>query len=243
MVKGAFGEDEERADAAFFSRSRKTISGMVAEHEEDESLPPVQSGPAETVADLAADADVPETVREQIGKSFAHVFGEVPPAAHNVLDNKLVEEGTRRAHTAQLEQKVAALQQELAAQAASQADGDDTPLWDGDSAAAPIELRVPAEKGSAHPYGDGKPGRSVCCSSRSMGTKPRASTERIRRCNSGTEGGNRRKGRFPPFTVLGGFSRFSTKCGRPAARETVKIHVFGRIALKTGEKVCYTTNI
>ena len=89
---------------------------------------------------------MPETVRDQIGKSFAHVFGEVPPAAHNVLDGKLVEEGTRRAHTAQLEQKVVALQQELAAQAASQADGDDTPPWDGDGAAAPIELRMPAEK-------------------------------------------------------------------------------------------------
>ena len=80
----------------------------------------------------------PENVREQIGKSYAHVFGETPPAAHNVLDNKLVEEGTRRAHTAQLEQKVAALQQELAAQAAERADEDD--------AAAPIELRVPEEK-------------------------------------------------------------------------------------------------
>ena len=88
---------------------------------------------------------MPESVREQIGKSYAHVFGETPPAAHNVLDNKLVEEGTRRAHTAQLEQKVAALQQELAAQAAERADEDDSAPWDED-AAAPIELRVPEEK-------------------------------------------------------------------------------------------------
>ena len=144
VVKNAFGEDGEQADTAFF-QIQKTISGMVAEREEDESLPPV-SLTAQTVADLALEAEVPEPVREQIEKSYAHVFGDTPPAAHNVLDNKLVEEGTRRAHTAQLEQKVAALQQELAAQAASQADGDDTPPWDGDSAAAPIELRVPAEK-------------------------------------------------------------------------------------------------
>lgn len=143
VVKNAFGEDEEQADAAFF-KIQKTISGMVAEREEDESLPPV-SLTAETLADLAAEAEVPENVREQIGKSYAHVFGETPPAAHNVLDNKLVEEGTRRAHTAQLEQKVAALQQELAAQAAERADEDDSAPWD-EEAAAPIELRVPEEK-------------------------------------------------------------------------------------------------
>ena len=143
VVKSAFGEDEEQADAAFF-KIQKTISGMVAEREEDESLPPV-SLTAETVAGLAAEAEVPENVREQIGKSYAHVFGETPPAAHNVLDNKLVEEGTRRAHTAQLEQKVAALQQELAAQAAERADEDDSAPW-ADDTSAPIELRVPEDK-------------------------------------------------------------------------------------------------
>lgn len=143
VVKSAFGEDEEQADAAFF-KIQKTISGMVAEREEDESLPPV-SLTAETLADLAAEAEVPESVREQIGKSYAHVFGETPPAAHNVLDNKLVEEGTRRAHTAQLEQKVAALQQELAAQAAERADEDDSAPW-AEDAAAPIELRVSESK-------------------------------------------------------------------------------------------------
>ena len=84
-------------------------------------------------------------MREQIGKSYAHVFGEMPPAAQNVLDNKLVEEGTRRAHTAQLEQKVAALQQELAAQAAERAEEDDAAPWAEDES-APIELRVPEGK-------------------------------------------------------------------------------------------------
>lgn len=144
VVKNAFGEDGEQADTAFF-QIQKTISGMVAEREEDESLPPV-SLTAQTVADLALEAEVPEPVREQIEKSYAHVFGDTPPAAHNVLDNKLVEEGTRRAHTAQLEQKVAALQQELAAQAAQRADEGDTPPWAEGGASAPIELRVPEDK-------------------------------------------------------------------------------------------------
>ena len=103
VVIDAFGEDEEQADQAFFKMQR-TISAMVAEREEDESLPPVELT-AEAVADLALEAEIPEKVREQIGKSYAHTFGEQPPAAQNVLDSRLVEEGAVREHTAALEQK------------------------------------------------------------------------------------------------------------------------------------------
>lgn len=143
VVLDAFGEDEEQADAAFF-QIQKTISGMVAEREEDESLPPV-SLTAETLSGLATEAEVPDKIREQIEKSYAHVFGDTPPVADNVLDNKLVEEGTARAHTAALEQKVAVLQQELAAQAAQRADeGEDEP-WHEE---AEIELHVPQERAS-----------------------------------------------------------------------------------------------
>lgn len=113
MVHDAFGEDEEQADAAFF-QMQKTISAMVAEREEDESLPPVELT-AEAVSGLATEAEVPDEVRAQIEKSYEQVFGDQPPQAHNVLDSRLVEEGTVKAHTAALEQKVAVLQQELGA--------------------------------------------------------------------------------------------------------------------------------
>ncbi|RGC52125.1 DUF4317 family protein [Agathobaculum butyriciproducens] len=97
---------------------QKTISAMVAEREEDESLPPVELT-AEAVSGLATEAEVPDEVRAQIEKSYEQVFGDQPPQAHNVLDSRLVEEGTVKAHTAALEQKVAVLQQELAHQAAN----------------------------------------------------------------------------------------------------------------------------
>lgn len=143
VVLDAFGEDEEQADAAFF-QIQKTISGMVAEREEDESLPPV-SLTAETLSGLATEAEVPEKVRELMEKSYTHVFGDTPPVADNVLDSKLVEEGTARAHTAALEQKVAVLQQELAAQAAQRTDAEDDAPWHED---AEIELHVPQERAS-----------------------------------------------------------------------------------------------
>ena len=147
VVIDAFGEDEEQADQAFFKMQR-TISAMVAEREEDESLPPVELT-AEAVADLALEAEIPEKVREQIGKSYAHTFGEQPPAAQNVLDSRLVEEGAVREHTAALEQKVAVLQQELAQHAASadEENEDDVPWVTGGS--INIELRVPEERASA----------------------------------------------------------------------------------------------
>lgn len=143
VVLDAFGEDEEQADAAFF-QIQKTISGMVAEREEDESLPPV-SLTAETLSDLATEAEVPEKVRELMEKSYTHVFGDTPPMADNVLDSKLVEEGSVRAHTAALEQKVAVLQQELAAQAAQRTDAEDDAPWREDTE---IELHVPQERAS-----------------------------------------------------------------------------------------------
>ena len=141
VVHDAFGEDEEQADAAFF-QMQKTISAMVAEREEDESLPPVELT-AEAFSDLAAEAEVPENVREQLGKSYEQVFGDQPPQAHNVLDTRLVEEGTARAHTAALEQKVAVLQQELAQQAvrAAEEDEDDVP-WETGTV---IDVRMPEE--------------------------------------------------------------------------------------------------
>ena len=145
VVHDAFGEDEEQADAAFF-QMQKTISAMVAEREEDESLPPVELT-AEAVSGLATEAEVPDSVRAQIEKSYEQVFGDQPPQAHNVLDSRLVEEGTVRAHTAALEQKVAVLQQELAQHAANETDEDDVPWVTGGS--INIELHVPEERAAS----------------------------------------------------------------------------------------------
>lgn len=138
IVKDAFGEEEEQADTAFF-RIQQGISGMMAEREEDETLPPV-SLTAEVVSGLADEIELPAPVRERLEKSYAQSFGDVPPAAANVLDSKVVAEGAVRAHTAELEQKVAVLRQQLA----ERADEDGSAPWQGDD--AQIVLRMPADK-------------------------------------------------------------------------------------------------
>ena len=78
------------------------------------------------------------------------------PAAHNVLDNKLVEEGTRRAHTAQLEQKVAALQQELAAQAAGRAEEDGRRAVERGRRSSADRAARTRKQGGAHPHRHGR---------------------------------------------------------------------------------------
>ena len=138
IVKDAFGEEEEQADTAFF-RIQQGISGMVAEREEDETLPPV-SLTAEVVSGMADEIELPAPVRERLEKSYAQSFGDVPPAAANVLDSKVVAEGAVRAHTAELEQKVAVLRQQLA----ERADEDGSAPWQEDD--AQIVLRMPADK-------------------------------------------------------------------------------------------------
>ncbi len=116
---------------------------MVAEREEDESLPPVELT-AETVAGSGDRGRGAGPVREQIEKSYEQVFGDQPPLAHNVLDSRLVEEGTVKAHTAALEQKVAVLQQELAHQAANAADADEDAVpWETGTV---IDVRMPQER-------------------------------------------------------------------------------------------------
>ncbi len=136
VIQDAFGEEEEKAEDAFF-RIQRTISGMVAEQEEEEDRPPFALT-AEVVSDVISEVDMPAPVRDRIEKSYEQSFGDMPPAAQNVLDSRLVAEGTQRVHTAELEQMVLDLKQRLAEQqeqAEEREDGE-----------AKIVLRLPEEK-------------------------------------------------------------------------------------------------
>ena len=104
VVLDAFGDDEGASGRRLFPDSENHQRHGSPSGRRTSPLPPV-SLTAETLSGLATDAEVPDKIREQIEKSYAHVFGDTPPVADNVLDNKLVEEGTARAHTAALEQK------------------------------------------------------------------------------------------------------------------------------------------
>lgn len=141
IVQQAFGSDTQQADAAYV-QIQKNLGEIVAEQQEDESLPPV-SLTREVAADVMRDVEMPQPVREEIDRAYEQTFGEAPPMANNLVDQKLVEEGARRAHTAALEQKVSALQAELARRPETDADAD-TPPW-ADGPEDGIDLRVPEQ--------------------------------------------------------------------------------------------------
>ncbi len=111
IVTGAFGEDDKKGESAFMLL-QNTIGGIVEELKEDETLPQV-SLTSEVVCDLAADAYIPEDVRERIEKACSEVFGDEPPYVTSLFDAKLAEKGAQRANTIRLEKKIEALSQQL----------------------------------------------------------------------------------------------------------------------------------
>ena len=60
-----------------------------------------------------AQVEMPEEAREIIQEAFADQFGELPPQAQNVVDQKLVEQSVQRIRTAELEEQVTDLKQKL----------------------------------------------------------------------------------------------------------------------------------
>lgn len=144
IVQDAFGEEREQADAAFL-KIQKNLNEIVAERLEDEGAPPV-CVTRETVADVISDVEMPEECKQYIEQGFTQAFGDTPPAAHNLLDEKLLAASAQREHTAALEQQVSTLRERLEAQAAV-ASPDAAP-WDEDGAEAPaaVVVQVPEDK-------------------------------------------------------------------------------------------------
>lgn len=139
IVKSAFGEEEEQAETAFL-KIQKNLNGLVVEQEEDETLPPVTLT-REAVAGVLEDAGVADSARAHIERAYAEEFGQMPPAAQNLLDTKLVAQSAQRERTLALEEQVSALKEQLAQQAEA---GDDAPPWA--ETGAGIVLQVPEEK-------------------------------------------------------------------------------------------------
>lgn len=65
------------------------------------------------MADVVAQVDMSEEAREIIQDAFHEAFGDVPPQAQNVVDEKLVEQSVQRIRTAELEEQVTDLKEQL----------------------------------------------------------------------------------------------------------------------------------
>lgn len=111
VIEGAFGEEKKGAEAAFY-RMQQGLSGMVEENDQYDDAPPVSVTPQD-MQELMEDAQVPPELRENIQAAFQREFGDTPPTARNVLDQKLLDQGAQRQRTLELEQEVHTLRQQL----------------------------------------------------------------------------------------------------------------------------------
>lgn len=162
VVNDAFGDMEEQAETAYLFIQRN-LDGLIQIREETEEGTGDQALTAEDVADVIADIEMPDLVREAIVEGCTQMFGEAMPAASHLLDSKLAAEGERRAQIITLEKKISALEEQLdearggapkaeesAGAPADAGEGEASAPQEGEKAPA-IVLRLPQDRrGTVH---------------------------------------------------------------------------------------------
>ena len=150
VIEDAF-EDPQQGQSVFL-RVQKHLSDMTMPDPGEEEAPPMALTKS-VMEDVMAQVEMPQEAREIIQEAFADKFGDVPPQAQNVVDQKLVEESVQRIRTAELEEQVTDLKQKLETQSAAlteartaaQAAMTANPSAEGEEDAA-ISLRVTPQK-------------------------------------------------------------------------------------------------
>lgn len=112
VVHDAFGDMEEQAESTYLFIQRN-LDGLVSIREETEEGSGDFALTAEDVADVIADIEMPDLVRESILEGCAQMFGGELPSASHLVDPKLAAEGERRAQILTLEKKISSLEQQL----------------------------------------------------------------------------------------------------------------------------------
>lgn len=152
VINDAFGDMQEQAENTYLFIQRN-LDGLVAIREDTEEGSGDFALTAEDVADVIADIEMPDLVRESIIEGCAEMFGGDLPSASHLVDAKLAAEGERRAQILTLQRKITALEEQLdEARGLTTADAEPAePLENSaeGAAAAPrkkLELRLPGAR-------------------------------------------------------------------------------------------------
>ncbi len=152
VINDAFGDMQEQAETTYLFIQRN-LDGLVAIREDTEEGSGDFALTAEDVADVIADIEMPDLVRESIIEGCAEMFGGDLPSASHLVDAKLAAEGERRAQILTLQRKITALEEQLdEARGLTTADAEPAePLENSaeGAAAAPrkkLELRLPGAR-------------------------------------------------------------------------------------------------
>lgn len=151
VIEDAF-EDPQQGESVFL-RVQKHLSELtLPDPDSMDDTPPIPLTKT-VMEDVISQVDMPEEAREIIQDAFENRFGDIPPQAQNVVDQKLVEESTQRIRTAELEGQVTELKEQLhvtakeltEAKSAAAAAMTANPSMEGEEDAS-ISLRVTPQK-------------------------------------------------------------------------------------------------
>lgn len=113
IVRNALGAEDERTEDLLID-IQQNLSDMIDEYAQthDEDAPAFVLD-KDTVNKLLEESRIPEDKADKIGRSVDEVFGEKPPAAEHVIDNKALQQNAIRIEKMELEEDVADLTLQL----------------------------------------------------------------------------------------------------------------------------------
>lgn len=113
ILRDALGPDEKKSDH-FFMEIQESLNNKIEEHNiihEDSETPIFLTD--EVIQDILNESGVPDEITTKIEKSYAESFGDTPPVANILIDNKALAAKAQKKKEEMLEKQVRILENKL----------------------------------------------------------------------------------------------------------------------------------
>ena len=113
IIKNALGSDEKKSNH-FFMEIQESLNNKIEEHNtihEDSNEPIVLTN--NVIQEILTESGVPEEITTKIEKSYTESFGDTPPLAETLLDNKALAAKAQKRKEEMLERQVKILETKL----------------------------------------------------------------------------------------------------------------------------------
>ena len=113
IIKNALGSDEKKSNH-FFMEIQESLNNKIEEHNtvhEDSHEPILLTN--NVIQEILTESGVPEEITTKIEKSYTESFGDTPPLAETLLDNKALAAKAQKRKEEMLERQVKILETKL----------------------------------------------------------------------------------------------------------------------------------
>lgn len=113
IIRDAIGSDDKKTDH-FFMEIQENLNNKIEEHNvihEDSEEPIVLTN--DVIQDILVESGIPEEITSEIEKSYSESFGDTPPLAEVLLDNKALAAKAQKRKEEMLEKQVKILESKL----------------------------------------------------------------------------------------------------------------------------------